>query len=279
MLTIQEALSQGTRLLDEERIVAPRLTAEVLLCHALQKERVYLYAHPEEPLTELVWIHYGRYLKERMDGKPTQYITQTQEFYGRPFFVSPDVLIPRPETEQLVEMALKYGRGTRKVIDVGCGSGAIAVTLALELKQARVFGTDISFGAVKVARRNAESNGAKVRFFQADLLGPVPSGSMDMVAANPPYVPRTDEPSLQREVRDFEPEVALYGGQTGNEIYARLIPEVLRVLRPGGWLIMELGYRALKPVRRMMHSEWRAVQAMDDLGGIPRVLVAQKVPE
>lgn len=278
MLTIQEALSQGTRLLDDERIVAPRLTAEVLLSHALHCERVYLYAHSDEPLTELAWIHYGRYLKERIDGKPTQYITQEQEFYGRPFFVSPDVLIPRPETELLVETALKYGRNARMAIDVGCGSGAIAVTLALELKHARVFASDISHGAVKVARRNAETNGAKVRFLDGDLLAPVRDQCMDLVASNPPYVPRTDEPSLQREVRDFEPEVALYGGQTGMEMYARLIPEALRVLKPGGWLIMELGYRSLKPVRRLMHSEWRAVQAIDDLGGIPRVLVAQKVP-
>ncbi|MBL8212945.1 MAG: peptide chain release factor N(5)-glutamine methyltransferase [Bryobacterales bacterium] len=277
-MTIQEALSQGTRLLDDERIVAPRLTAEVLLCHALHCERVYLYAHSEEPLTELAWIHYGRYLKERIDGKPTQYITQQQEFYGRAFFVSPDVLIPRPETEHLVEAALKYGRNSRMAIDVGCGSGAIAVTLALELKHARVFASDISPGAVKVARRNAETHGAKVRFLDGDLLAPVRDGSMDLVASNPPYVPRTDEPSLQREVRDFEPEVALYGGPTGNEMYGRLIPEALRVLKPGGWLIMELGYRSLKPVRRLLHSEWRAVQAIDDLGGIPRVLVAQKVP-
>lgn len=277
MLTIQEALSQGTRLLDDERIVAPRLTAEVLLCHALKCERVYLYAHSEEPLTELAWIHYGRYLNERIGGKPTQYITKTQEFYGRPFFVSPAVLIPRPETEHVIEAALKYARNARKIVDVGCGSGAIAVTLALELPAARVSGCDISHEAVVVARQNAETLGARVRFAQCDLLASFRSESLDLVASNPPYVPLTDQPSLQREVRDFEPEVALYGGPTGNEMYAKLIPEAARVLKPGGWLIMELGYRSLKPVRRMLESEWRAVKSMDDLGGIPRVLVAQRV--
>jgi release factor glutamine methyltransferase len=277
VLTIQEALSQGTRLLDEERIVAPRLTAEVLLCHALGgRERAYLYAHPEEPLTELAWIHYGRYLHERMDGKPTQYITGKQEFYGRMFRVSPDVLIPRPETELLVETALKYARGSKRIVDVGCGSGAIGVTLALEMPQARVSASDISEAAVRVARDNAAMHKARVRFFTGDLVAPVRDGSIDLVAANPPYVPQTDEPELQREVRDFEPAVALYGGPTGNELYARFIPEVLRVLRPGGWLVMELGYRSLKPVRRMLDSGWRAVRAVDDLGGIPRVLVAQK---
>jgi methylase of polypeptide subunit release factors len=163
VLTVKEALGQGIRLLDEAAVPVPRLTAEVLLCHALRKERVYLYAHPEEPLSEVAWIHYGRYLHQRIGGMPTQYITKEQEFYGRPFHVSPAVLIPRPETEHVVEAALRYARQARVVADIGCGSGAIAVTLALEMPQATVYGLDISGAALQVARRNAEALGASDR--------------------------------------------------------------------------------------------------------------------
>src|SRR5260370_24489919 len=151
-LNVGTALRQGTALLDEARIPAARLTAEVLLCHALGRERSYLYSHPEEPLTELAWIHFGRYMHERLKGKPTQYITKTQEFYGRPFLVTPDVLIPRPETEHVVEAALALGG--RRILDVGCGSGAIAVTLQLETG-AEVWATDISLPALRIAKENA----------------------------------------------------------------------------------------------------------------------------
>src|SRR5271156_1617297 len=153
-MTVLTALLQGTKLLEEEAVSAPRLTAEVLLTHALHRDRSYLYAHPEEELAEVAWIHYGRYLHERMKGKPTQYITGRQEFYGRDFRVTPDVLIPRPETEHLVEASLARIHPGDKVLDVGTGSGAIAITLALETK-AQVCATDISTAALSIARRNA----------------------------------------------------------------------------------------------------------------------------
>src|SRR5882762_1865579 len=153
-LNVGTALRQGTALLDQARIPAARLTAEVLLCHALGRERSYLYSHPEEPLTELVWIHFGRYLHERLKGKPTQYITKTQEFYGRAFLVTPDVLIPRPETEHVIEAALAASKKAKRFLDIGCGSGAIAVTLQLETG-AEVWGTDISVAALRVAADNA----------------------------------------------------------------------------------------------------------------------------
>src|SRR6201984_1507509 len=140
-MTVQTALLQGTRLREEARVAVPRLTAEVLLSHAMRCERVYLFAHPEQELREVEWIHYGRYLHERTQGKPTQYITKRQEFYGREFRVTPEVLIPRPETEHVVEAAL--ATGARRVLDVGTGSGALAVTLQLETG-ADVWATDIS---------------------------------------------------------------------------------------------------------------------------------------
>src|SRR6266542_3609983 len=140
-MTVQAALLQGTKLLEEASIAAPRLTAEVLLAHALDRDRSYLYGHPEHELSELEWLHYGRYLHERLAGKPTQYITGRQEFYGREFQVNKDVLIPRPETEHVVEAALEIRRGTNDILDIGTGSGALAITLQLEMK-ARVTATD-----------------------------------------------------------------------------------------------------------------------------------------
>jgi len=273
-MTIQTALLQGTQILEEEAIAAPRLTAEVLLMHALHSDRAYLYAHSDDELTEVAWIHYGRYLHERLKGKPTQYITGRQEFYGRDFRVTPDVLIPRPETEHLVEAAIGRIQPGDVVLDVGAGSGAIAVTLALETS-ARVFATDISPAALCVAQSNARRLSASVSFLACDLAGSIRDHSIDVLVSNPPYVPATDQPSLQREVRDYEPSVALFGGPTGLEIYERLIAEATRVLRPNGWLLVELGYNSLDPVRTMLHPNWTDIDVMHDLAGFPRVLAAR----
>jgi release factor glutamine methyltransferase len=274
-MTIQAALLQGTKLFEEDSIAAPRLTAEVLLAHALNRERSYFYAHPEEELTEVAWIHYGRYLHQRLQGKPTQYITGRQEFYGRDFRVTPDVLIPRPETEHLVEAALKHLKPGDAVLDVGTGSGAIAITVALEAR-AEVYATDISTAALRIASENARKLHASVTLVAADLISCFAAASFDLIASNPPYVPKTDHPSLQREVRDYEPEVALFGGPSGLAIYERLIPEAHRVLRPGGWLLFELGYNSLEPVRAMLGSEWTEITIQADLAGLPRVLAARR---
>src|SRR5271156_3180111 len=187
-MTVLTALLQGTKLLEEEAVSAPRLTAEVLLTHALHRDRSYLYAHPEEELAEVAWIHYGRYLHERMKGKPTQYITGRQEFYGRDFRVTPDVLIPRPETEHLVEAAIPRIHPRDLVVDVGTGSGAIAVSLALETA-AHVFATDISTAALHVAKSNAENLSARVSFLACDLVDAVRDRSINVLVSNPPYVP------------------------------------------------------------------------------------------
>jgi release factor glutamine methyltransferase len=273
-MTLQTALHQGTQLLEEAAVPVPRLTAEVLLSHALQHDRVYLYAHSDDELSELAWIHYGRYLHERMQGKPTQYITGRQEFYGREFRVTGDVLIPRPETEHLVEASLARIRPGDTVFDAGTGSGAIAITLALET-QARVFAGDISLNALCVAAANARKLGAAVRFLAADLSSSCAYHSLDVLASNPPYVPRTDRAGLQREVRDWEPDVALFGGDTGLEMYQRLIADARRVLRPGGWLLVELGYNSLQPLQDMLGADWTETEVKHDLAGFPRVLAAR----
>ena len=274
MLTVREALLQGTRLLEGAAIPVPRLTAEVLLAHALHRDREYLYAHPEEKLSEVAWIHYGRYLDERLNGKPTQYITRRQEFYGRDFRVTSEVLIPRPETEHLVEAALARIHSGDAVLDIGTGSGAIAITLALETG-ARVFATDISVAALGVATANARKLGAAVQFLAGDLTLAIADRSVDLLVSNPPYVPSVDTPGLQREVRDYEPHLALFAGPTGLEIYQRLIADAARVLKPGGWLLVELSYNALEGVRDMLATGWEDLEVGSDLAGLPRVLAAR----
>jgi release factor glutamine methyltransferase len=272
-MTLQTALLQGTRLLEEAGVAVPRLTAEVLLSHAIHRERVYLFAHPEQELREVEWIHYGRYLHERMNGKPTQYITKRQEFYGREFRVTPDVLIPRPETEHVVEIALQRCAGVRRILDVGAGSGALAVTLQLE-SGAAVWATDISPAAARVALGNAERLGAQVGMVVCDLMEAIAADSIDLIVSNPPYVPLSDRHGLQREVRDWEPHVALFAGESGFELYDRIIADAPRVLRPGGWLVMELGFGSLTHVSEQL-AGWSEVHVEPDLAGIPRVIVGQ----
>src|SRR6185369_4459500 len=269
-MTVRTALLQGQQLLEKASVSEARLTAEVLLMRAIGHDRAWLYAHGNDELSEVWWIHYGRYLHQRIKGEPTQYITGRQEFYGREFRVTPDVLIPRPETEHLVEATL--ARRAETILDIGTGSGAIAVTLALETT-ARVTASDVSPAALRVARQNADPLGARVDFVACDLGAALADGSFDLVVSNPPYIAGRDRTSLQAEVRDHEPALALFGGEDGLAVYQRLVPEARRLLRPGGWLMMELGDAGA--VREMCGS-WTGVEIVNDLAGIPRVLLARK---
>jgi release factor glutamine methyltransferase len=253
------------------------LTAEVLLCHALGKERTYLYGHGEEELDEASLIDYERYLHQRKNGTPTQFITETQEFYGRPFRVTPAVLIPRPETEHVIEVAMERARVASTAIDIGCGSGAIGITWALE-SGSRVFASDISADAVAVARENATRLGARIEFAVCDLDSAFARRSFDLVLSNPPYIPHCERSTLQREIREHEPAVALFGGPTGTEIYERLIAGAARILKPGGWLIVEIGYQGESRVRAMLEEGWSRVETRHDLAGWPRV-VSARYPE
>jgi|SRR5688500_4960398 len=275
-MTLRTAINQGTRLLDQGSVAAPRLTAEVLLSYALGKDREWLFAHSDEAISDIGWLHYGRYLYDRLNGKPTQYITRCQEFYGRSFSVSPAVLIPRPETEHVIEVALRRAPTARTAIDIGCGSGAIGVTWQLETGGV-CLGTDISVDAIKVAAANAQRLGAtSTSFAAADLASAIAPGSVELVLSNPPYIPDAEGRNLQREVRDHEPSVALFGGPTGVEIYERLVADAERVLPPGGWLVMEIGYRAQDRILALLTRGWRDAQVDNDLAGWPRVISAQR---
>ncbi|MBV8808525.1 MAG: peptide chain release factor N(5)-glutamine methyltransferase [Acidobacteriaceae bacterium] len=274
-MTLQTALLQGTEILYKAAIPVPRLTAEVLLCHALHCERAYLYAHATDELTQLAWIHYGRYLNQRLKGKPTQYITHRQEFFGRDFYVNTDVLIPRSETEHLVEAAMEFlkDRPDARVLDVGTGSGAIAISVALESRRT-VLASDISWVALAVAERNRKAHAAQVRFFVGDLVEAIAANSIDLLISNPPYVPGADQANMQSEVRDWEPHIALFAGDSGFEIYQRLISGAESVIRPGGRLLMELGYQSLAGVQEILATRWNDIAVLSDLAGLPRVIGA-----
>jgi release factor glutamine methyltransferase len=289
-MQLKDALAQGIALLERASIASPRITAEVLLMHAVQCERAHLHAHPERELTSNELVHFGKYLHERTQGKPTQYITGHQEFWGMDFLVNSSVLIPRSETEMVVEAAIAIARGcaavcgTPRIADVGTGSGCIAIALARELPEARIFALDRSREALDVARQNAERHGVDTRiaFLESDLLLCSPGDALppvEMVVSNPPYVAESDRPAIEREVRDFEPSDAVFAGQSGDEIYRRLIPQAAERMRSGGYLVLELGYDSERAVRDLLGPpEWDAVHTKSDLAGITRVITAWRMP-
>ncbi len=263
-LTLGEALRQGAGFLTRAGIDASRLTAEVLLAHAIGRDRVYLHAHPEEPLTELAWIHYGRWLRERADGKPTQYITRKQEFWGRDFYVAPGVLIPRPETEHVIERALEIGPpATGAIVDVGTGSGCIAVTLSLAWDRP-VMAIDRSGEALAIARRNIA--GTRVELVQGSYLSAIRSAGL--IVTNPPYIPASD--TLPREVGDWEPAAALFSGADGLDAWRAIVAGT----PPGAWLVGEIDSRA--DMAPLFATGWTSFEVRPDLAGRPRVISAYR---
>jgi release factor glutamine methyltransferase len=272
-VTLQTALLQGTDILERAGVPDARASAETLLCHALGRERVYLFSHPEHELSTVEWIHYGRYLHEREQGRPTQYVVKRQEFWGRPFFVTPAVLIPRPETELLIEHALLLRPTPRRILDLCTGSGCVGITLKLEL-QAEVVATDISPDALAVARANAESLGARVSFIHTDLAEGI-EGPFDLITANPPYIDSTEIETLMREVRDHEPRLALDGGPGGLDLWRRIVPEAARLLSPGGWLLGEFGATQADAMLALFSPAWLPPRIHSDLASLPRAIAAQ----
>jgi release factor glutamine methyltransferase len=255
----------------------PRRDAELLLEHVLGCDQTALLTHPERVLSVEESEQFECLVERRLASEPMQYLTGEQEFFGLRFEVSPAVLIPRPETEHLVEAVLqRFGREQAvRIVDVGTGSGAIAVALAHALPHSRVTAVDLFPAALEVARRNAQRHGVIHRFtlLTSDLLAGVDSADFDAVIANPPYIAAGE--LLEPQVANYEPHSALYAGRTGLEIYERLIPQAARVLKPGGWLLLEIGYGQSAAVRNLMGG-WADVTLVNDLQGIPRVILGQK---
>ncbi len=291
--TIRALLAEAESLLAEgphpERA---RRDAEALLLQVLtrkdpDKNRAWLIAHEDEPLAPDAAAVLRALVKRRRTGEPIQYITGETEFYGLSFRVNRDVLIPRPETEHLVEKAIalaadfKYPRIHPRIVDVGAGSGAIAVALAAKLPAAQMTATEISASALTVARENAKRNGVaeRVRFLEGDLLAPVAGEQFDLVVSNPPYVPEGDRDTLSVEVRDYEPAQALFAGSDGLAIYRRLIPAAFGALVPGGFVVLEIGYGQQEPVGALLAGAgFKEVDFTADLQGIARVATPRAKP-
>jgi release factor glutamine methyltransferase len=303
-LDVRAALKEGMARLRAAHVPSHTLATELLLMRALGRDRTWLYTHSEFVLDAAATEKYLGLIARRAAGEPTQYLTGKQEFWGLEFEVTPAVLIPRPETEHVMEVALaRLGpRGFKihldsglpreklRIADVGTGSGCLAVALAYELPHAEIFATDISAPALEVARRNAARHnvGDRIHFLQTNLLDGLAddvassgkkSRDFDLIVSNPPYVGREESVQLQREVRDYEPHAALFGGPTGVELYARLIDEAGSVLRSGGILVLELGYNSAEHVRAILAEQkcWTNVTFTKDLAGIPRVAAADRV--
>jgi release factor glutamine methyltransferase len=286
-MQLKQAVESAYRLFVENDVPSPRLNAELLLLFVLSRERAYLYAHPERELTPDEQSNFDEVVRERARGCPTQYITGHQEFWGLDLLVSPAVLIPRPETEHVVETVLELvkeyrfdGPGRLKLVDVGTGSGCIALALASELPHAEIHACDISEEALEIARVNAArlALGGRVLFRKSDLLSVYAGEHFDFVISNPPYVGECDADKVQKQVREFEPKVAVFSGHEGMEIYRRLVPQAHKHLRPGGWLVAEIGYSEEDNVRNLL-AGWAQIQVTPDLQGIPRVVAARKTQE
>jgi release factor glutamine methyltransferase len=300
-MELRGALRTGISLLREKQVTSYTLAAELLLLHVLGRDRAWLYAHPEEAISSQELDKFLCLIDRRANGEPTQHLTGKQEFWSLEFEVTPDVLIPRPETEHVIEVALgrlalrelRAGRPQKTngegflIADIGTGSGCLAIALAKELPGARIYATDISSAALAVARRNAERHKVadRIHFLESDLaltlsVNGAAESAFDLIVSNPPYIPRRDAHTLAREVRDHEPVIALYGGEEGYELYAGLIALARRYLKPGGIFVAELGHDSLPAVQPLLDTrEWTAVGVSNDLAGIPRVIAAGRSPQ
>jgi len=313
--SLRDALRDAIAHLESASVPSAPLAAELLLMHTLGRDRAWLYAHSEQELDATTREKYFSLIERRAGGVPTQHLTGHQEFWGLDFEVTSDVLIPRPETEHLIEVTLQRlgvasggSPGPREtefnIADVGTGSGCIAIALAHDLPNALFVATDISVPALEVARRNAARNGvdARIEFVECNLLDALlcqssfvpaqdkPSTSQpshplrtgesrlfDAFVSNPPYIARSEAATLAREVREHEPESALFGGETGPEMYAPLIVQAAMLLKPGGILVLELGYNSAEHVSRLLDTpEWSDIAITDDLAGIQRVASARR---
>jgi release factor glutamine methyltransferase len=286
-MTLAEALNNAATMFTAAGISTARLDAEVLLRHTLNRDRAWLLAHFHDRLDDKLRGIFERAVERRVQREPLQYITGKQEFWGLEFAVSPEVLIPRPETELIIETVLNSVRDKAQaynLVDLCTGSGCIAVVLASELSEARVIATDKSPGALAVARENARTHNVldRILFFEGDLTAPLDSldidGQVDIIVSNPPYVRSGDYPALQPEVRDYEPGLALFAGPEGTEVHERIINAAIRYLKSNGLLIIEMGIGQAEAlaVRVKENGKYRSFEILRDLAGIERVMAARR---
>jgi len=295
-MVLKPALASAIDRLTAARVGSPRMNAELLLMFVLGCDRAYLFSHPERELTSEEQARYDEAISQRATGIPAQYITGHQEFWGLDFIVSPAVLIPRPETEHVIETVLTLfnppgsarpdGRGRPSphvstsrlhIIDVGTGSGCIAIALAKELPEAEIHAVDISSDALEIARANAARHQfeTRINFRQGDLLAGFPPNYFDLVVSNPPYVGESEADQVQLEVRKFEPRHAVFAGHTGLEVIEQLVPQAREALKPGGWLVMEISGTIVEGVKRLLRG-WTDARTINDLQRIPRAVSARK---
>ncbi|HEV2763359.1 MAG TPA: peptide chain release factor N(5)-glutamine methyltransferase, partial [Pyrinomonadaceae bacterium] len=281
--TIAGALREAADVLRAAGVEGPRREAALLLADATGRDRAFLFAHDDERIAEETLARFRRAVARRAAGEPAQYIRGRQEFYGLDFEVTPDVLIPRPETELLVESALGLLADTHapSLCDVGTGTGCVAVALLHERAEARAVALDISAGALRVASRNAERHGVagRLRLVESDCFAALEGSgeSFDLIVSNPPYVAEADLPGLQREVREHEPRVALTPGGDGLRVIRRLLADAPRFLRAGGHLLFEIGFGQHEAVRALVDPKaWTLLAVHEDLQGIPRTVVLRR---
>jgi release factor glutamine methyltransferase len=279
---LRAAFTAAVQQLTDAHVGSPRLSAEILLMFTLNCDRTYLYAHPERELTAEEQARYQEVVTRRASGIPSQYITGHQEFWGLDFLVTPAVLIPRPETEHLIEAVLPLAQALPhpRIVDVGTGSGCIAIALAHELSKngpakAEIHATDISADALQIARANAARHRqeGRIKFHETDLLDGLPANYFDFVVSNPPYVGESEADEVQLEVRKFEPRNAVFAGPTGVEVIELLIAQAKDALKPGGLLAMEISGTIAGEVSGLL-NEWTDVKITNDLQKIPRVITA-----
>jgi release factor glutamine methyltransferase len=281
-VTLRQALTLATQQLaaSEHLQTNAHRDAELLLLHTLQIPRTTLLAHPNRELSSAAEALYESHIARRLKNEPIQYITGQQEFYGLAFKVTPAVLIPRPETEHLIEAVLAHLLHNQplRIVDIGTGSGAIAIALAVHLPQAQITALDLSPEALEVAGTNAETHAVanRITFLQSDLLAAVANEPpYDAIVSNPTYIPEADSPTLHPEVRDHEPHTALFSGAEGLDIYRRLIPQSHTLLKPNGLIALEIGHGQREALATLL-SGWHQLHFVDDLQQIPRVALATR---
>lgn len=278
-MTITQCLIEGAQKLREAGVAQPEREAASILMFALNRDRTFLISHNEYELTEPEQVAFDGYLARREMREPFQHIVGKQEFYGLDFEVSPDVLIPRPETELLVETAIDILRdsGNPRFCEIGTGSGCIAVSVLHELKDARALAVDISENAIRIAKRNAHSNNVsdRIAFARSDIFSGFEDQKFDAILSNPPYIPAADIPTLQAEVRDFDPLIALTDGGDGLSIIKGIIDGSPEYLSAGGFLLLEIGFGQAETVAEMFDRKvWDEINFLSDLQGIERVVKA-----